>query len=436
MLLFATACILRLVFAFTSVSQLGSADALRSLTRDSEHYTQAADTILADVSWTSTGVRIFGPGYPTFLALTGNTTLPAIIVQILIASAGCVLMALLVLRITRNDRIALVSGYLHALSAVATSLSTVLLSDAIFMALCLTGLLVFSKASEEDRVKSAATAGLILGLAVLTRSVGLVLVVVLPLLGILHPHDSDERWTITLRKRSRTIVVAIAAMLLLPSAWIIHNRITYGVSYLGQAGAINMIRSAAAIRQYQDGTPFAETMAKASDSIAVVTKRLDNEHQAFVSVATNEFSRAFSHGPWMSLAVYLATVDDNVNTDVGLVLQLLPDWRESLIGWTQISERFFLRHRMLLLCLVGLWLLYRRREHRVAWLLATTFALFALSAGLSPWQGNRLFYPGQLASAPLMAMSLLAGWDWAMHRRDRSAWYTQKNTGPLARPGG
>jgi len=399
---------------------MDSADALRSLTRDSEHYTEAAATILTDHTWISTGVRIFGPGYPTFLALTGNRTVPTLALQTVMASAGCVLLAMLVFQIIRDRRIALLAGYLNAVSVVAISLSGALLSDSVFLLVCIVGLLLFSHAAERDHAIQAVLAGLILGLAVLTRSVGLVLVITLPLLALLHPRHPAERWPVTLQRRARTVVLAMAAMLLLPSAWIIHNRITYGVSYLGQAGAINMIRSAAAFRQYQDGTPFAESMAEVGDSIAVVTERLGNEHQAFANVASDVFFETLGNGPFMSMAVYLATVDDNVNSDEGLILQQLPLWRNTLDGWIEISATFFLRHRMLVLCLIGLWLLYRRREYRVAWLLATIFTLFALTAGLSPWQGNRLFYPGQLASAPLLAVALLAGWDWTRKRFRRS----------------
>jgi 4-amino-4-deoxy-L-arabinose transferase-like glycosyltransferase len=415
-LLFATACILRLVFAFISISQLESPNALRSLTRDSEHYTQAAEALLVDHTWTSTGVRIFGPGYPTFLALVGNSTVPTVALQIVMASAGCVLLAMLVFQITRDRRIALLAGYLNAVSVVAISLSGALLSDTVFLLLCIVGLLLFSHATQRDFSIAATIAGLILGLAVLTRSVGLVLVVTLPLLALLHPRHPSERWLVTLQRRARTIVVALAAMLMLPSAWIVHNRVTYGVSYLGQAGAINMIRSAAAFRQYQDGTPFAESMAEAGDSIAVATQRLDNEHQAFAQVASDFLSRTLRNGPFMSLAVYLATVDDNVNSDEGLILEQLPRWRGILDAWMQLSNRLFFRHRMFLLCLTGAWLLYRSRRYRLLWYLATMFALFALTAGLSPWQGNRLFYPGQLASAPLAAVALLAAWDWARKR--------------------
>ena len=403
------------------MSQLGSADALRSLTRDSEHYTEAAATILEDLSWTSAGVRIFGPGYPTFLALTGNRTAPTLALQIVMASAGCVLLAMLVYQITRDRRIALLAGYLNAVSVVAISLSGALLSDTVFLLLCIVGLLLFSHAAERDHTIQAALAGLILGLAVLTRSVGLVLVIALPLLALSRPRHPAERWPVTLQRHARTVVVGMAAMLLLPSAWIVHNRVAYGVSYLGQAGAINMIRSAAAFRQYQDGTPFAESMAEVGDSIAIMTERLENEHQAFADVASDFFFQTLKNDPLTSTAVYLATVDDNVNSDEGLILQQLPLWRKSLDGWMKVSATFFLRYRMLLLCLFGTWLLYRSGEYRLVVFFATVFGLFALTAGLSPWQGNRLFYPGQLASAPLMATALLAGWDWVSERWRRAS---------------
>jgi hypothetical protein len=157
-------------------------------------------------------------------------------------------------------------------------------------------------------------------------------------------------------------------------------------------------------------------MAEVGDSIAIMTERLGNEHQAFADVASDFLFRTLEDDPLTSTAVYLATVDDNVNSDEGLILQQLPLWRKGLDGWMKVSATLFLRYRMLLLCLLGIWLLYRSGEYRLGVFLATVFGLLALTAGLPPWQGNRLFYPGQLATAPLMAIAMMAGWDWLRKR--------------------
>lgn len=92
--------------------------------------------------------------------------------------------------------------------------------------------------------------------------------------------------------------------------------------------------------------------------------------------------------------------------------------------WKLTSEKYLLRYRMLFLCLVGFWILFRQGQRRLAWALAGLFVIFALGAGISPWQGNRLFYAGQIASLPLMAYAILAAYDgvrrWFPHVRGDS----------------
>jgi hypothetical protein len=200
-------------------------------------------------------------------------------------------------------------------------------------------------------------------------------------------------------------------MLLLPTLWLVHNRATYGVHYVRQIEAVNRIRSAAAFRLYQDGTPFEKSMAEAGDSIRVLTERLGNEHRAFETVSVRVFKEALIRNPWMCLAVYVGTIDDNVNTDDGVWMSQFPRWHTGLLHWKSTSEKYLLRYRMLLLCMIGVWILIRGREARLAWVLAGLFVVFALGAGVSPWQGNRLFYAGQIASLPLMAFAILAAWD-------------------------
>jgi len=383
----------------------------------------------------STGVRLFGPGYPVFLAISGvvaGSSVVAILgIQIVLAAAGAVLIALLTFRITGQSRVALVAGTLHALSLSALGQSAAFMAEALGLVLTLSGFLLYCRASVQGRLLEAALAGVVLGLAILTSSPAMILLLALPVLTLAHPSEPDEPWTATLRRRSPVWAVATAMMLFLPTLWIVHNRATYGVHYVRQIEAVNRIRSAAAFRLYQDGTPFETSMAEAGDSIRVQAERLGNEHQAFEAVSVRVFEDALLRNPWMCLAVYLGTIDDNVNTDDGVWLTQFPHWQTALRHWKTVSETYLLRYRMLVLCLIGVWVLIRQKEKRLAWVLAGLFVIFALGAGVSPWQGNRLFYAGQIASSPLMAVAILAACD-----RVRSRLSHGRDTSPATQAAG
>ena len=330
---------------------------------------------------------------------------------------GAVLLAMLTYQITRERRVALIAGALHAVSLSAMGQSVAFMAEALYLVIAVLGLLLFCRSIVADRVMLAATSGLLLGLASLTLTAGVVQVFALPLLCLANPSRPDEHWLATLKARSRLLAVATALMLLPPSLWILHNHDVYGVHYIGQIGPVNMIRSASAFRLYQDGTPFEMSMAEAGDSIAVRTKRLGSEHVAFESVATDVLSGAIARNAFISLAVYLGTIDDNVNTYYGVWLSQFPAWHEGFMTWKATSEKFLLRYRMLALCLLGLWFAYRRRQMRLCIVLSGLFIIFSLAAGVSPWQGNRLFYSGQIAVMPLMAMTLIEVFDRTLSRK-------------------
>lgn len=417
------AVLLRLAFALVSISQFETPDTIRRLTRDTEHYTEAAETLRTEFTLQSTGIRIFGPAYPTFLALlssvTGRNTVAMLGIQILVASAGVVLLAMLTYQIMGKRRVAMVAGVFHAVSLSASGLSIAFMGEALGLVITLLGFLVFCRATTRAHLAGASAAGMILGMSILTCSSAVILLLALPLLALASPCKPGEPWVTTLRSRSSVLAVATAMMLLLPSLWIVHNRVVYGVHYLRQIEAVNLIRSASAFRLYQDGTPFEQSMAEAGDSTRVWTQRLGNEHQAFEMVSHSVFKEAVQRNPWICLAVYLGTIDDNVNTDDGVWINQFPEWHDNLMSWKATSEKYLLRYRMLALCIAGFWILHRAKEFRLSWVLAGLFAVFAMGAGVSPWQGNRLFYSGQIASLPLMAVAFLAAYDGLRKRARR-----------------
>lgn len=225
--LFALALLLRVAFAFVSISQFETPYAIRQLSRDTEHYTEAGERLRTECTLQSTGVRLFGPGYPGFLALlsaaTGQNTPAMVGLQIVVASAGAVLLALLTFRITGQRRVASLAGFLHAVSLSALGHSVAFMAEALGLVLVLLGFLLLCKATTEDRLRKAAGAGLILGLAIITWSPAVILLLTLPVLTLVNPPEADESWTPTLRRRTPVLAITAAMMLLLPTRWLVHD---------------------------------------------------------------------------------------------------------------------------------------------------------------------------------------------------------------------
>lgn len=408
----AAAALFRLAFVFLGSSQQPLAEWV-SLFPDSRLYLQSAHSIASVFDWNTDGVQMFGPGYPAWLAvwsLIVQKTEWILFAQLLLSCAGAALFVVLAFRLTGDRMVATLAGFIHAASLSAVSLACALLSDEIFFVALVAGLVVFEDASRHDRLVQAALAGLILGAAVLMRSAGWVIVVLLPLFALHHPGARSLTTFEALWEGRRVLGLTLITLLLVPACWALRNRAEYGVAYVSKAEAVAQVRMAAAIQSEVDGTSIESNLAVMGDSVVAEASASEAPDRVFLESASAHFwSRVRSH-PGAAFRSYWRTMNDATHNDRGLWTVQLSRWETSIQWMLSWSDRLGLRYRALILSCAGLGILIAGRRYRMAVTLALTYTAFALVAGFSLWQGNRIFYPGQLAWTVLVAILIVSGW--------------------------
>lgn len=182
------------------------------------------------------------PLYPYFLAsiyaLTGGSFLAARIAQAVLGAVTAVLTYLLAFEITRRRGLALGSGLGAALYGMLVYFDGELLVETLFIPLLLAACLSYARFMSHRRPFSLLGAGVLLGLAAITRPTALVLLPIL-ILDILLSSESDEGKVIFLRRLSRAFLIVIGCFLpILPVTW--HN-LQHGGDFvpIASSGGIN-----------------------------------------------------------------------------------------------------------------------------------------------------------------------------------------------------
>jgi hypothetical protein len=145
-------------------------------------YWTLADSLLGSGSLSIDGVQttLYEPLYPVFLALGRLILRRAALVdllQIVVASIGTVLVHRLAFRLTRDDRIALVAAAVYAIDPLLIREAAGRTESAVFTTLLIAFASTFITAESSA---GAAMAGAWLGLAVLTRTTALPLMLLTP----------------------------------------------------------------------------------------------------------------------------------------------------------------------------------------------------------------------------------------------------------------
>jgi 4-amino-4-deoxy-L-arabinose transferase-like glycosyltransferase len=409
--IFLAAALLRLVLFALALDQAGSVAQLQRVPPDARLYSAAADAIRIDLNFQTHGVRAFGPGYPILLALMGGLvgTSPGALIplQILLTALGSVLLAMLAFRLTKNRRIAVITGFLNALSLTGAGLANVLISDSLFFVLFVIGLLLFVRGLDDGRQRWWWLSGLVLGFSVLTRSVAMFSPAIIAVLAITYVVPEQERWRSLIRRRVIPFAITVFCFLVVACAWVIRNHQVHGVTYLSWAGPNAMARLAATVGADVNRISFEEASQQFGEAVAERTGVTGNAHQAYAEVAREMFFEAILHHPLSTLKTYLRQLDEGVHSDWSPLGSILPDWAQPIRTGTRWVERLGLSFRVTILSALGFLLLYRQKRRRLALSLAFIYVYFALLAGFTSLQGNRVFYPGQIAWSMLVAVALL-----------------------------
>jgi hypothetical protein len=108
--------------------------------------------------------------------------------------------------------------------------------------------------------------------------------------------------------------------------------------------------------------------------------------------------------PAACLRAYGRMVWENLTATNQLFRAQLPKYKWTIAGWLDWYENRHLNQIVVWMSLAGAGILLWQRRWRAVLILTLIFAYCAATIGVTQWQGSRLFYPGQIAWAILIAV--------------------------------
>ncbi len=413
LVVFLIALALRLLFFSEMTRQLSPAQ-MAELTPDVQDYFAAAKAIVQEFDLSSRGVVFFGPGYPLFLALVGKiggfSPHFHIIVQLLLSAWGAVLVSKFAWELTGDSTVSGIAGLLNACSITSISLANILLSETLFFVLLTGGALVFVKAVKYSRRWLLFWAALIFSYALLVRSMGQFLFVPLIFVALAywrHLFPADKKAFVG---RMAGVVGLTVVLLLVNFGWSAWNAHRYGFSFFALSAPGGMAHIVRLAEAKIEGISYEEAARRFEEEIQSNPVDSADYYRLFIAQTKEKLSGLVRSHPLPLLSVYFNNMFNEINNEWGLQGILLPQWKASirrLISW---SYKKGLNYRVFLLTLLGFFLLLRRKEYRLLVVLLSFYLYFALIAGFSHWQSNRIFYPAQMSWAVAVAYSLQWGY--------------------------
>lgn len=415
--MFLCAFMARLLFLLLMLSQMDS-DMLLSQCPDAFYYLQSATAIREGWNFSTDAIDIFGPGYPTFLALlqllTDSNAILMMLAQIILSSCGSVLLFHFAEALTGDKRVALIAGLLNALSLTSISLANIPLSETLSFVMVLLGLLLFLKANETGQKRLYLGTAFALAVAALVRSANQFLFFLLPLLAWLLYPDKNKR-----RRRITWSLVTCAATVILMSLWAqqFYRKHHVGGLAMSQLGGLSQMVCLTHIRIEHTTGYWARAW---SDSLIREREKVVQDKSRATSDFTSEYlNRYLRENPRELLLAYLSSVENNVHNESGLQELQLPKWAGAFNAAWAFIFKYKLNYRVTVMAAIGCLMLLYQRKYRLLVALLLIYGYFAALAGFSMWQTSRIFYPGEIAWAVLMAVPLAALYEWVSRLFER-----------------
>lgn len=407
--LFCLALFTRAAMLWTAVgfSGLGS---FFSATPDTVNYMRAARALLAHSDSAENILFMFGPGFPAYLSallrVFGESPLPILLAQIILSSVTCLLVYRLCRQILEDYTVSIVAGMIAALSLTSVSLSCVILSDTLYLLLFLLSLVLYFDALRRGSWIRFITSGLLLGIAVLTRTIGqfwpIPLLIITALL--LRSNSVDGRLSASeKRKRMVQAIICVSISLAIMFSWAARNYRVHGIPTLAMTSAGGPANVAALTLEAQTGVPYREigdTWYKEKVAEEGRSALSLAEHYHLMRSKTLEVMRK---SPIQMFSVYTKVVWENLKAREELHLGILPPHVHPWANYLNTANRPFI------FAVFGFLALLVLRRFRPAAILGLIYLYYASMIGFTKWQGSRLFYPGLAAEAVLGAVALVFG---------------------------
>ncbi|MDH4156855.1 MAG: glycosyltransferase family 39 protein, partial [candidate division Zixibacteria bacterium] len=349
-----------------------------------------------------------GPGYPCFLMVSfvvfGVAALPALVIQLILASLSCALLYLLAIELLGDRAVGLTAGLLSAVSVTGVFLSCSLLSDSLHYFVFLTGLLLFVRGLRRGSWACFVLCGLLTAGAILIHPVGLFWPVVTALIAFLWIR---RRWYVRHNRLILKVMVCIAIMLVTAAGWVIRNWCVHGCATIAFSSAGGPATVAAMTLGRMQNRPHREILREWLDDY------LRKNGRNHLSAGENywrqygKFKEVLAEHPWRLVETYFRQDWTNIN-DISYQHRLLiPRYDYITRPLEGFVKRYKLNYLTFLLSVIGLVMLCRRSESRAALVLGCVLVYYSLLIGFFPWQGSRYFYPGHISADILLSVVIV-----------------------------
>ena len=418
--IFMLAVILRLTLLAASNNQAGIQQVFDN-SPDSIEYMNMARSIASGSDEHEFSFFVFGPGYAYYLALTnivfGGRLGPTIVLNIIVSSLSCLLIYLFAMMLLRSYAVAIVAALLAALSYDSITLSCYLLSDTIYFAIFLSGLLLYLKALDSGAWKYFIFAGILTGLAILIRSIGQFWPVMMIIIAIASAYTPRKDFFTARFGRKRLfskVAVTVAIVLAIVSIWLIRNYSVHGVPTLAFTSAGGPANIANQTIARLEKLPYEKVKGRVLQIEARwVEDYLNTTGQAEISlgdrfrVYSRESRQIIDSLKWEAVKTYLLLTWENVNEINYLHRHLLPKYKRWMIRAEYVIKDYRLNYLNFVLSMIGLGILLWQRRFKIAVVLGSVYFYYVAMVGFTRWQGSRLFLPAQIAWAVLIAVTLI-----------------------------
>ena len=430
--IFMLAMILRLILFAASNNQAGNQQVFNN-SPDSIEYMNMARSIAQGDDDHEFSFMVFGPGYAYYLAFTnlffGGRLGPTIMLNIIVSSLSCLLIYLFAMMLLRSYGIAIVAALLAALSYDSITLSCYVLSDTIYFAIFLSGLLLYLKALDSGAWRYYILAGITTGLAILMRSIGQFWPVMMIVIAFAYAYAPRKDFFTARFGRKRLagkVAVTLAITAAIVSIWLVRNYNVHGVPTLAFTSAGGPANIATQTIARLEKRPYEEVKERVLQLEAQwVEEFLATTGDSVISLGDR--FRVFSYQArqiidtlkWEAFKTYLMLTWENVNEINYLHRHLLPKYKRWMIGAEYVIKDHWLNYLNFVLSVIGLGILLWQRRFRIAVVLGSVYFYYVAMVGFTRWQGSRLFFPAQIAFAVLIAVTLV--WVYRMFGHLREA---------------
>ncbi len=414
-LLFSVAVILRVLFLSITASQM-TTDQIETLSPDTTDYTEAARQLLDSGTVNQKTVAIFGPGYSFFLYLVslpfGWSPVYLLCVQVLLSSLCAVGIYWLARLLLDNERIALAAGYVYACNVLSISLASAFLSETLFTACLLGGLLLLFQPAQKRFLFSVICSAFLFTIAILTRSQGLFFPAFLLCTTALLLLVKNGQTPYGNKQLFKKVGACALTCYTIFALWTTYNTLAQEQPQVSRALPIACMRIGMHINTKQNQTTWGEEQLRfdslLAEQIQLTGKTKEN---LFGGFATAYFTDVIRAKPIQSIRILFSLFNENIHMETGHLQLQLPDWAETVRRWEIFSNRKGLNYRATLFSLVGFFILWGWRKKQQAIMLASIYLYFAILSTFTLWQGNRIMYPAVIAWSMLIAVVLVWGFD-------------------------